>query len=325
MARHYDVITVGNVRMDAYMNIHDPEKELHKDTEHHGVCFRQGEKIRVDRFDFLLGGNAANVAVGLARLGLKATVCAETGDDEFSIRIRNTLAKENIERLLINQVKGGATKLSVVINFAGDRTIFAEERDQENDLSLEEVEAEWIYLTSLARVWDRPYKMVLDFAKEHGVKLAFNPGELQIREGKEIIEKVLENCEILFVNKEEAELILFNHYAKKIVNNENYIKDLCEALQKLGPKTVVITNGKRGAYVFTPTGGLESRDPESGKVVERTGAGDAFASGFLAAIVQGLSVEKAIRWGSLNASSVVGDIGAQRGLLTKHEMEERME
>lgn len=325
MARNYDVITIGNVRMDAYMSIRNPKNELHTDDEHEGgVCFRLGTKIPVERYDFLMGGNAANVAVGLSRLGIKSTIVAETGDDEFSIKIRNCLAQENIERLFVVQTKGGASNLSVIINFAGDRTIFAEEREQTHKFDLTEAATKWVYLTSLSRSWEEPYKMVLDFIESQNAKLAFNPGGLQLKEGKDVVHKVLKKTEILFVNKEEAELILFNHYNKKIENSEHYIRNLCMELQQLGPRKIVITNGKRGSYAFSEAGDFSTKDLFEGEVVERTGAGDGFASGFLAATIHGLSINDAMNWGSANAASVVGQIGAEAGLLTKSEMEEKV-
>src|SRR5690348_3448301 len=114
MTRHYDVITVGESTIDAFMTLHDSGDRAHLDKEE-GLCFKYGEKINVERYDFCIGGNATNVAVGLSRQGLKAALCAEIGDDEFSIKIRNNLAQENIERVLVNQVHG-ASSFSVVIN-----------------------------------------------------------------------------------------------------------------------------------------------------------------------------------------------------------------
>src|SRR5258706_8169382 len=114
MIRDYDLITVGETTMDAFMTLHDSSEKVHlTDGE---LCFRHGEKINVERYDFFMGGNATNVAVGLARLGLKATLCSEIGDDEFSIKIRNSLANEHIERLLMIQTPGQSS-FSVIINF----------------------------------------------------------------------------------------------------------------------------------------------------------------------------------------------------------------
>lgn len=324
MARQYDVITVGNLRMDAYMTIHNPKADLHSDASHHGICFTKGSKIIVDRYDFLMGGNAANVAVGLSRLGLKSTVVAEIGDDEFSIKIRNELAKEDIERLFVIQTKNGASNLSVIINFGGDRTVFAEERVQEHNFELSEAEAKWVYLTSLAREWERPYERVLEFVSRGNCKLAFNPGSLQLKENKDLLHKVLQRTDVLFLNKEEAELLLSNHNNKKIDDSEHYVKQLCEELKKLGSKTVVMTNGKKGSYCLSKSGEFLIQDLFPGELVERTGAGDAYASGFLAATIHGVNSKGAMRWGSVNAAAVVGQVGAEAGLLTKDEMEDKV-
>lgn len=324
MARVYDVITIGETTLDAFMTIQDDHSKVHLDSESGELRFKHGEKINVQRYDFSMGGNATNVAVGLSRLGLKATVCSEIGDDEFSIKIRNMLATEGIERLFVTSAKNSSSNFSVIINFKNDRTIFAEHLPRKNDFDLSEVEAKYIYLTSVGSNWQEPYKKVLKFHISQNCKLAFNPGNLQLKEGKDIVHQVLKKTEILFVNKEEAELLLFNHYNKKIDNSEHYIKNLCSELQQLGPKIVVITNGKEGSHVLDFGGNFISQDLFPGKVVERTGAGDGFASGFLSATIYGSDLKNCMNWASANAASVVGKVGAEAGLLTKEQMEEKV-
>lgn len=323
MARHYDVITVGEATIDAYMTIHDTAARVHFDSEEKELHFKHGEKINVERYDFSIGGNATNVAVGVSRLGLRAALCAETGDDEFSIKIRNTLATENIERVLVNQTHG-ASNFSVIINFKKDRTIFVQDAHRGHNFDFDEVSAKYVYLTSLGYDWEAAYLKTLDFAIENKSIIVFNPGHLQLQHGKEIIHKVLKSTDFLFVNKEEAELILFNHYNKKIDNSDRYEKELCEELQRLGAKTVVLTNGKYGSAALSESGDFYTEDLYPGVVVERTGAGDGFASGFLAATVGGMDLKTSMKWGSINAASVVGKIGAQAGLLTKDQMEEKL-
>jgi|SRR6185369_5558209 len=322
MTRDYDVITVGETTMDAFMTLHDSHDKYHLTTEGE-LCFRHGEKINVERYDFLMGGNATNVAVGLARLGLKATLCSEIGDDEFSIKIRNSLATEHIERLLMIQTPGQSS-FSVIINFKTDRTIFVQDVEREHNFQFPEVSAKYMYLTSLGHKWEHVYQTVLDFVAEHGSRLAFNPGHLQLEEGKDIIHKVLQKTEILFVNKEEAELLLFNHYGEKDDDSEGYIQRLANSLQKIGPKNIVITNGREGSHALNEKGEFYSQPMAEGEVVERTGAGDAYTTGFIGATVLGLPIQKAMEWGSVNAASVVGAIGAEPGLLTKEQMEDRV-
>ena len=157
MIRDYDVITIGATTMDAFMKLDDTHDRYHFDEEKGEICFRHGEKINVARYDFSMGGNATNVAVGLARLGLKATLCSEIGDDEMSIKIRNSLAQENIERLFMIQTPG-RTNFSVIINYKGDRTIFSEHIERENNFEIVDATARLVYITSLGQKWDHAYK-----------------------------------------------------------------------------------------------------------------------------------------------------------------------
>jgi sugar/nucleoside kinase (ribokinase family) len=317
--RKYDVITIGETTVDAFMTIFDSEGKYRIDNEHHDFCIRPGQKIDVDQYDFFTGGNATNVAVGLSRLGLKAGLCSEIGDDELSIKIRNSLARENVERLLVKQVPG-ATSFSVIINFQGDRTIFNQNVRREHDFDFSEVTTPFVYLTSMGEEWEAPYKKVLEFVEANSSTLAFNPGSRQVRGDKEIVRQILQKTSYLFVNKDEAELLLFDKETNQ--NDKEYVNDLLNKLQELGPKTVVITDGIQGSYAKDEQGELYWHSAGDGKIVERTGAGDAYSTGFIAAKLYGSTIEKAMEWGSNNATSVVSKIGAQAGLLTKEEMEE---
>lgn len=321
MNRHYQVITVGESTIDAFMTLADAKHSCQFDHEHNAICFTHGDKIDVDRYDFCIGGNATNVAVGLNRLGVKATLCSETGDDEFSIKIRNLLASEHVERLFVNQIHG-ASNFAVIINFKGDRTIFVQDVEREHDFELTDVTTDMVYLTSLGRKWQEPYKKIVAFAKEQEATLVFNPGSRQIHEGRDTVDYVIKHASILFVNKEEAEHLLNNKALAGSPNDAEYIKELLHKLQKIGPKTVIITNGKRGSYALDEAQGFHYQAMAPGEVVERTGAGDAFAAGFLAAAAHGECLPNSMLWGSINAASVVGHIGAQAGLLSNDEMKE---
>jgi sugar/nucleoside kinase (ribokinase family) len=321
MNRDYNVITVGESTIDAFMTLAHANSDAHLDSENNGLCFRFGEKIDVDRYTFTIGGNATNVAVGLSRLGLKATLCTEIGDDEFSLKIRNVLATEHVERVLVHQVSG-PSNFSVVINFKGDRTLFVEDVERKHEFHFTDVTADIVYLTSLANEWKIPYKTALEFAEKNNSKIAFNPGSRQLREGKDIVHEVLKKTEMLFVNKEEAELILGDKETTE--QDEAYIKELLTKILDRGPKIVVITDGKKGSYAMDTTKEFYKQSCKEGEVVERTGAGDAYTTGFLAATLQCLSISQAMVWGAWNSTSVVGKVGAQAGLLTKEEMEEKV-
>lgn len=321
MDRHYKVITVGESTIDAFMTLAHANSDAHLDTENGGLCFKFGEKIDVNRYDFTIGGNATNVAVGLSRLGIKSTLCTEIGDDEFSLKIRNVLASEHIERMLVRQVSG-PSNFSVIINFKGDRTIFVEDVTREHDFQFDDVTAEVVYLTSLAKEWRKPYETALEFVKKQKAKIAFNPGSRQLHEGKDVVHTVLKQTEMLFLNKEEAEVLL--HGKETQEHDLTYVKGLLNEIKKLGPKIIIITDGKRGSYALDKNGDFHHQSIHQCEVVERTGAGDAYTAAFIAAMLHGLPVPEAMDWGAWNASSVVGKIGAQAGLLTKEKMEERV-
>ncbi len=319
--RHYNVITVGESTIDAYMTLAHANADAHLDRESGGLCFRFGEKIDVKRYEFTIGGNATNVAVGLSRLGIKATLCAEIGDDEFSLKIRNCLANEHIERVLVQQVKG-QSNFSVIVNFKGDRTLFVEDVSRKHDFHFDNVTTDFVYLTSLADDWRKPYQQALAFALRQKAKIAFNPNSRQLREGKEVVHNVLRHTTMLFLNKEEAELLL--HDAETQKHEEAYVKELMMHIRQLGPEVIVVTDGKKGSYALDDTGKFYHQGIHEGEIVERTGAGDAYATGFLAASFFDLSIPQAMDWGSWNAASVVSKVGAQAGLLTKEQMEERI-
>lgn len=308
----FDVASVGNAKIDLFLSIHEANKHLRLNTETNELCFHSGEKIAVDKCDLSIGGNAANVAVGLSRLGLKSSLIAEIGDDEMSHKIINTLKKENVHAENIKQSKNQRSSISVIISFKSERTIFSEHIVRKHDFVFDNISTKWLYLTSIGNEWKIAYERAVSFVKQTKTLLAFNPGTLQINEGYESIANVLNVTNILFVNKEEA---------KRISNGLDDIKKLLESLQKLGPRVVVITDGENGSYAIDEKGEITAQAAIKTKIVEKTGAGDAYSTGFLAAILYGLSVKDAMHWGTVNSVSVMQKVGTQVGLLTKEEME----
>lgn len=324
MARKLDVICVGKTTIDQFLILKQKTVKYHLDTKTGYLSFKHGEKINADEVEFSLGGNAANVAVGLSRLGLSAGLCSEVGDDEFSLKIRNELARENIDRSYVTHAKDTYSSFSVIIDFKGERTIFGRKMQRKNDFRFYDLWAKYVFLTSLEREWRRPYKQALWHLIKKGGKLAFNPGTLQLKEGRDVTLQILGHSDLLFVNKEEAESLILGHERRKTDNEIGYIRHLLTKLQKMGAKIVVITNGKRGSHAIDEYGNFYIEGLFPGEVVERTGAGDAYTAGFLAATVCGKPVKEAMRWGAVNAASVVSKVGATSGLLERSVMEKRV-
>src|SRR4029079_5120099 len=128
----YDVICIGDAKLDAFLTLADTSK-VRFDENTGELCFKHGEKIPVDHTHFSVGGNAANVAIGLSRLGIKATIAAEIGDDEFSLKIINTFAREHIDRGFIRQDSNRESSFSVAMTYKNDRTLFSEHFKRDHD------------------------------------------------------------------------------------------------------------------------------------------------------------------------------------------------
>jgi len=319
----YDVLTVGDASLDAFLGINENNEKARVNPETKELCFKHGEKISVEHTYFSVGGNAANVAVGLSRLGLKATIAAEIGDDEFALKINNTLAKEHVDRSFLRTAHGQESSFSVAINFKGDRTLFSEHLNRPHEFTYGHAKIKWMYLTSLGMEWENAYEKAITYVEEDKAQLAFNPGTLQLREKSPIVEKAISIASVLIVNKEEAQKIITEYAGKQ--NPPEDIKEILTIVMDLGPKIVVITDGKNGSYALDSEKNFYHEGILDSKPVERTGAGDAYSSGFLSAIVYNLTIPVAMQWGSENATGVVGKIGAQAGLLTKKEIEEKVQ
>jgi len=315
MPLNFDVVCVGNATVDSFLTLRQANDHLRLQKETNELCMKFGEKITVDKAEILIGGDAANVSVGTARLGLKTAIIAEIGKDEFAEKIKNTLSKEDVDTSNILETEGQQSSFSTIINYQGERTIFSEHVKRNHSFSFDNIFTKWIYLTSLGEEWLTAYSKTLDFIKKTQALLAFNPGTLQIKNCKNI-ENILLATNLLFVNKEEAEELLGYSGGKK--GAEDLVKDL----QKLGPKIAVITDGKNGSFASGNDGNILKKEIIPAEVVEKTGAGDAYSSGFLSAVINNKTIEEAMEWGTKNAAAVIGKVGAQTGLLSKTAFEQ---
>lgn len=309
-----DLISIGDASLDAFINPVESEVLCSLKEQDCMVCFSFGDKIPVRDLQFSVGGNAANNAVGASRLGVKASIVLSLGIDPVGKQIIDTLGSEGVDISNVIQQPGTVSNYSTIVNYSGERTIFTFHAPRVYTFPPQLSPAPWVYLTSMGEGFAPFYAKVLEWlAKNTEVKLAFNPGSWQLKAGREGLAEVLSKTYVLFVNREEAEKLtgLSDSHGKE--------KDLLVSLSKLGVKMPVVTDGEGGSYIFDGTkfvhAGILPID-----AYERTGAGDAFGSGCLSAIIQGKSLEEALVWGTLNSTSVIGYIGSQKGLLRQEEI-----
>ena len=321
-----DILCIGDSVIDIFLRISENNPHFGLDKKNNKLMISFGEKINIDKYVLETGGNATNTAVGLERLDLNSGICAEIGKDEFSQKILSKLSKENVDTSLLLQTETEKTSFSVVINYNAERTIFSEHVKRSHEFNFDNLNTKFVYLTSLGAVWENAYEKTLKFVKTGNVKLAFNPGTLQLEKRDNLIFDIVEITDFLFLNKEEAEELLYGKQldAHQGQTRESLIKKMLFGLKGLGAKNVIITDSNNGSYVYDDKNKFYKLGILDSEVVEKTGAGDSYTAGFLGATINGCSIEEAMVWGSVNAASVVGKVGAEEGLLTKTELLEKI-
>ena len=318
-----DILCVGDSIIDIFLKIPTSDPKFSLDKENNQLRINYGDKISVEKYVIEIGGNATNTAVGISRLGLSVGLCAEIGKDEFSQKIINKLKKENVNTDYLSQDENKQTSITVALSYAGDRTLFTEHIKRAHNFNLEKLETKYIYLTSLGHVWEKAYETIFEYVKNTGVKLAFNPGALQLEKRDKYVMNIIEQTDYLFVNKQEAEEILYgNELNLAIKENVSLIKKLLFGLKSLGAKNVIITDSDNGSYAQDKENIVYHLGIVKVATIEKTGAGDAYTSGFLSAIIKDLGIKEAMVWGTINSSSVIQKIGAEEGLVSQKQIEE---
>lgn len=311
-----DFLAIGDIVIDAFIKLKDAHVHCKIDTDACELCVSFGDKIPYESVTIVPAvGNSPNAAVSAARLGLNVGLVVNIGDDQYGQECLESLKKDRVTTKYIAIEKGKSTNYHYVLWYDVDRTILIKHTEFNYKLpSLPEVS--WMYLSSLAD-HSLPYHLeIIEYLKNHpNIKFAFQPGTFQIKLGTEQLKDIYERTEIFFCNVEEAEKIL-NIQTKDITT-------LISNMHKLGPKIVVISDGPKGAHA---SDGINIWSipmfPDKTPPVDRTGAGDAFSSTFTVALALGKSIPEALTWAGVNSMSVVQEIGAQKGLLSREKLEE---
>lgn len=319
-AQNFDILSIGDSTVDIFMQVQgqDAEALCKVDEEECLICFAYGSKIPVSDYKRIAAvGNAANNAIGSARLGLNTAIYTVLGSDHDSQETKGVFENEGVATDFVVMESGKRSNLSTVLNYSGERTIFVYHEPKTYKFP-KATNTSWAYLTSVGKEHESLHGEVLEWVKSTGAKLGFNPGSYQLRDELEKLRPLFEVTEVLLVNREEA----YGLVGRDVEDTKGLIKDL----KACGPEVVVITDGPNGSFAS-----IDGREvwqvgiPQTAPVVERTGAGDAYSTGFIAAMVQGLELPEAMIWGTMNATSVVAHIGAREGLLTSLKMKEWVE
>jgi ribokinase len=305
----YDVITVGSATIDVFI---DTDSELIKIKTSKGeedlIAYPSGSKILIKKIQFLTGGGGTNTAVSLSRLGLKVAYLGKLGNDDNAKKILGQLQTDKV--FFLGSLGPGQTGYSVILDsLEQDRTILTYKGENDDmsicDVDYKKLKTKWFYFSSMVRSSFQTLEKIAEYAEKNKIKILFNPSNYLAERGPDYLSNILSRTEILVLNKEEAELL----------SGKGDIKDMILRLKKLGPKQVLITDGKNGAYTSDEKYFYHVAPLKKVTVKETTGAGDAFASSFLAGMIKRKNIEFALKLAIVNSSTVIQGIGAKTNLL----------
>ncbi|MAH51147.1 carbohydrate kinase family protein [Candidatus Pacearchaeota archaeon] len=292
----FDVVTFGSAVADTFVDTNLAEKRGH-------IAYPVGAKLLIKDLKFDIGGGGTNTAVAFSRLGLKTGCVCKIGDSKAGQDILQLLKKEKID-FLGKQQKNTLSGQSIILDSKENNRTILTYKGVNNNISFNEIkkfQTKWLYFSSLlGKSFESQIKLAKTLTKK-GAKLAFNPSSYLIK--RKNLKPLLKICHILVLNKEEAQMLTKD-------------KDQLIGLKKLGPKIVVITDKNKEIQCYnSEEDKTYTLKPNKIKVVERTGAGDAFASGFVAGIIVGKSIPQSLRLGLRESESVIRHFGAKNKLL----------
>lgn len=303
MLKDYDIITFGSASWDVFLKLKEFQVLKNKEfIRGKGFCLSLGSKIDIKDIFLSSGGGGTNTAATFRKQGFKTAYCGVIGDDVFGKEINKELKKLKIDTRFILKTKLKPTNYSVIFNTGPrkDKTILAY-RGASEELSSKQIpwlklKAKWFYLAPLTGKLADITEHIVNFAYKNKIKIAFNPSIYQLNQRN--IKRILKKVDILFLNQEEASLI----------GGFNKIDEICLGIAIMGSRQgITVSDGKK--LYFTKTSKI--------KIIDRTGAGDAFASGFVSGFMTKKDIKYSIKLGMANSASCMQKWGAKQGLLKK--------
>ncbi len=311
-----DMLTIGGIKLDTFIVIEDANVHCALKNRDCELNIRYGEKIPVQDLKTEVAGSAPNVAVGLARMKQKTGVLSVMGKDLFFPIAKQFLEANKVSSKFLRAQVGTDSGFAAVINYKGESTQLVSQSKATYTLPKVMPKTKWVHMSELGTQYAKLFSQLIKEQKKSNLYISFNPGTTQLQERKQVFMSLVKASHVLFLNRKEAHKLVGSR-------KDLDIKVLIRKVKRLGPDYVVITDGRNGAYAFDG-GQLDYAPMFPGDRVEATGAGDAFSSGFLGALMHGKPHREALMWGSVNAASVVQAIGPTKGLLTHTEIKKRL-
>jgi sugar/nucleoside kinase (ribokinase family) len=340
-----NALTVGSATIDVIASVEDQDIErmtMHNATSSF-LLLEEGRKIDVSSIKSSVGGGGTNSAVALARLGYKTTTLLRLGKDLEGEKIREVLESENINTKCIIEDHNLPTGQAImVMSHVRNPTIFTN-RGANTALCAEEIDTtlfqgrDLVYIASLSGNSAACLTQIARLAKESGAFVATNPGIRQITYWPGDIVEALAHVDLLSINAVEAEQLALTLLPKGQPTSESVhsgegpellekglagrpIEKFVQAVCKIGPKIVLVTNGSEGAYAGT-VNGIRFHPAGKSEVSNTAGAGDAFATTFSAYAAAGKELDICLKAATANALSVIASPDTPSGLLSKQQID----
>lgn len=332
----YDFITIGSATQDVFVqsDVASIVSVSQMSQKSDFMCFPYGAKTEIADFSKNLGGGAVNTATNLANLGFKTSTIIKLGNDELNNIIKLKLAKSGIDIMNIIDSEKYLTGFSIIlVSFQGDRTVLAHRganaHVDEKEVNFDAIKnSRWVYVSPLSGNSNKILDKIAKFCEENKINLAINAGTTALKKGANYFTKILQTAQIVMLNKEEASLVTKiqvrpdtkeHKFSKEEVHPD--ILSMLKALRGQGETIVVITDGKNGVCCFDGKH-VYTCPVYPCNVVSTLGAGDAFSSTFCATIDKYNDIIRALKYATINSSSVCGHFGAQEGFLKFEELED---
>ena len=298
----YDIITFGSASEDVFV--------FSKEFFNKKLCFPLGDKIEMDKIMIKIGGGGVNTATTLALQGLRTAYCGSVGEDYAGFSILLDLKKNHISTKFLKSLDKKTSNHSVILSKKEEGKAILVYRNASNCLpknfDLKKMHTHWFYLAPLGGEFAKETKKIINFANKNKIKVAFNPSKEQINELKKGIKNWLPKIDILLPNEKEAKM-LFGDYKKPE-----------ELFRRIEPylRGIIVTGEAEGSVAFDGKNIYRAKKLET-KIADKTGAGDAFDSGFISIFIKTNDIEKSLQFATANSSACVQKFGAKEGILRK--------
>lgn len=312
------IIAIGDIFTDAFIKLSDDAARI--ETAEDGtkrLSLPYGSKPAYDHVDIVKSvGPSPNASVSMSRLGLDVSLVAWLGDDQPGQESLEHLHEENVDTSLMVRQPNTKSSYWYVLWYQSDRTMLVKSEDYAYEWTDPEEEPEWIYLSYIGEnSWPLHEQLIAYLQAHPDVKLVFQPGTFHFKWGVDKLRELYKHSYLVVMNREEAMEVTGKGY--------DSLRELANGLHDLGPHIVVITDGPNGSYASYDWKLVTIPNyPDPAPPLDRTGAGDAFASTIVAALAMGESMDTALTWAPVNSASVVQKLGAQAGLLRLDELKE---